>query len=390
MAATPPIREFIVKYLDGAATNGDVAELARRLREDPDVADAFARACRLDAWLSKCFREEKHGGAFRAAFEKAERDSQQRRRMRRRFVWASAAAAALVCLALLLRPAARNGDGCAVLAGSVHDASGRVVEGIRPGPNYHAAADALLRVGDRAVFLVTARTEFTVRPTPAEPSLAMSVLSGALLAHVEPGQGSLTVTLDGVAARSSGGEFFGWCNASPPAAGGWGLLRQAFADASREVYLHAFAGDLHVDLCGQERVLAPGDSCLISNCLRMRSRSELEAMTRCLPPQCLGDAAGMRDRIRSLCSLYAQRLHELEGGKQPVACRAERIAVVKRLLEAHDRALEGLKSREADVLAREAAIAALARMRELEGEADAARRRLLELLSSAPWRRADP
>jgi hypothetical protein len=61
-----------------------------------------------------------------------------------------------------------------------------------------------------------ARTEFAARPAAAEPSLAMSVLSGAVLAHAGPGEGGLTLTFDGVAVRSSGGEFFGWCSASPP------------------------------------------------------------------------------------------------------------------------------------------------------------------------------
>ena len=307
----------------------------------------------------------------------------------RRWPWAAATAAALVCLALLLWSPAGQTDDCALLAGSVHDASGRPVESISVGRNYHAAADALVTASDRAMFLVTERTEFAVRPAAVEPSLAMCVLSGAMLAHIEPGEGDLAVTIDGVAARSSGGEFFGWCSASPLATGGWGLLRAAYADVSGEAYLHAFAGNLIVDLCGQERVLAPGESCLIINCQQMLLRSELEAMVRRLPRQCLGDVAGIRDRVESLCSLYGRRLRELEGERQPVTYRAERIAVVKRLLEVHVQALEKLKSRETDVLAREAAIADLARMKELKVGAEAARRKLLELLSSAPSRRAD-
>ena len=101
MAPTPPIRELIGKYLDRAATDADVAELGRRLREDPDAADAFARACRLDAWLSSRFREEKNGGNFRAALEEAERNRQQRPRVRRRFAWAAAAAVAAAAVAVL-------------------------------------------------------------------------------------------------------------------------------------------------------------------------------------------------------------------------------------------------------------------------------------------------
>jgi len=93
MAPTPPLRELIGKYLDQAATDADMAELTRRLREDPGAADAFARACRRDAWLGKRFREEKNGAHFRAALEEVERNG-PRRRGRRRFAWAAAAVAA--------------------------------------------------------------------------------------------------------------------------------------------------------------------------------------------------------------------------------------------------------------------------------------------------------
>jgi len=86
-----PLDELIAKYLDRMASEAEVAELSRRLREDPRAADAFARACRLDAWLSRRFRHEKEGQHVAAALEALEWG---RRRHWRGLRWAGVAAAA--------------------------------------------------------------------------------------------------------------------------------------------------------------------------------------------------------------------------------------------------------------------------------------------------------
>jgi len=97
MATGPPLRKLIDKYLDGAATDAEVAELGRRLREDPAAADAFARLCRLDAWLAVRFREEKNGQHFGDALWSARRHD--RRFRGRRLLRLAAGAVAAVVLA---------------------------------------------------------------------------------------------------------------------------------------------------------------------------------------------------------------------------------------------------------------------------------------------------
>jgi hypothetical protein len=53
----PSSDDLIRKYVDGAATPAELAELERRLAEPP-CAEAFANACRLEAWLRILIKEE--------------------------------------------------------------------------------------------------------------------------------------------------------------------------------------------------------------------------------------------------------------------------------------------------------------------------------------------
>jgi hypothetical protein len=60
MTGTHPADALIQKYLDGIASAPEAVELDRALAADPDAADAFARATRLDAALGECFADRRH------------------------------------------------------------------------------------------------------------------------------------------------------------------------------------------------------------------------------------------------------------------------------------------------------------------------------------------
>ena len=299
-------------------------------------------------------------------------------------------AAALVCLALLLRPAAPGPGDATLLAGTLHDTLGRAAPAIAAGQHYRASDDAVIRSPEGDVLLLAAGTRFVYRPPSKGDALALSVFSGSVLVQAAPRQ-PLAVSLDGVLARSNGGEFFGRCLSLERQSSAWSLLPQAFADASGQVFLYAIGGPLRVESCGQQRTLAGGDSCLVVSGVELKLRSELTALLRSLPETPLGHVAGVRDRLRYLCGVYARRLQELEAAPPngPVSYRDERIAVVMSLLQAHHRALDRLGVVESQLLRREAIEAELDHIRELEEEADTTLKGLLELLSPTPQRQTN-
>lgn len=107
--------ELIRRYLDGLATEAEVAELDRLIAADPAAADAFARASRRDHALESVFREERDVTSVR---DRIRRASPTRRR------WIAAAAAGLIAALgfFLLRGAPLatvEGSGVALRAGDV-------------------------------------------------------------------------------------------------------------------------------------------------------------------------------------------------------------------------------------------------------------------------------
>jgi predicted anti-sigma-YlaC factor YlaD len=57
MAEPPTTDDLIRKYLEREAAPAELAELERRLAQ-PECAEAFANACRLEAWLRILVKEE--------------------------------------------------------------------------------------------------------------------------------------------------------------------------------------------------------------------------------------------------------------------------------------------------------------------------------------------
>ncbi len=64
--------ELIDKYLDGHASSEELAELDRRLKDEPRLADILAAVGRMDAWLAEHFRVEKGVRDVAAVFQEIE------------------------------------------------------------------------------------------------------------------------------------------------------------------------------------------------------------------------------------------------------------------------------------------------------------------------------
>ena len=262
MAPTPPIRELIGKYLDRAATDVDVAELARRLRDDPDAADAFARACRLDAWLSQRFREQKNGEHFRAELEEAERTGQRRRRGRRRFAWAAAAVGAAAAVTLL----------CWAVFGSRYpqpEVTGtlRIRESgaLRRGSAVEAGSrGAVLTLGGYCRVAIDANSVVKIAGSPRRERIVLE--RGRVLCDVEPGAGQFAVETDQCTISVQGTRFAVELLESQ---GGQTML-------NRHVLVKVFAGAVFVAAAGaQDRVnageekLVPGKVVVTAESLAM-------------------------------------------------------------------------------------------------------------------------
>ena len=248
MAPTPPIRELIGKYLDRAATDADVAELARRLREDRDAADAFARACRLDAWLSKRFREDKNGERFTAALEEAERNRPPRRRGRRRFARAAAAVAAAAVAVL-----------CWAVLGSRYpqpEVTGtfRIREGgtLRRGAVVEAGSEgAALTLGGYCRVAIDPNSVVRVSGSQRRESIILE--RGRVVCDVERGAGEFTVETELCTVSVEGTRFAVELLESQ---GGRAML-------SKHVLVKVFAGAVLVAAGGLHDVVAAGEQKLV-------------------------------------------------------------------------------------------------------------------------------
>lgn len=249
MPDTPSTRELIGKYLDRAATDADAAELARRLREDPDAADAFARACRLDAWLSRRFREKKNGEHFRAALEEAERKGQQRRRVRRRFAWtaaavAAAAAVAVVCWAVFSSPYPQP-----EVAGTV-----RIREGgpLRRGAIVEAGSEgAALSLGGYCRVAIDPNSVVQISGSQRRERIVLE--RGRVACDVEPAAGEFAVETEHCTVSVKGTRFAVELLESQ---GGHAML-------GRHVLVKVFAGAVLVAAAGAQEVVGAGEEKLV-------------------------------------------------------------------------------------------------------------------------------
>ncbi len=117
--------ELIRSYLDGIATEAELAELDRLIAADPAVADAFARASRRDHALESVFREDRDISSVRDRIRRASPAW-------RRFRWIGVAAAAVLVatIGFTLLPGDREGAILIRENGDVQEIqSGQVIRG---------------------------------------------------------------------------------------------------------------------------------------------------------------------------------------------------------------------------------------------------------------------
>ncbi|MBL7224383.1 MAG: FecR domain-containing protein [Candidatus Brocadiae bacterium] len=249
MPGTPSARELIGKYLDKAATDAEVAELTRRLREDPEAADAFARACRLDARLSRRFREQRNGEHFRASLEKAERAGPPRRRARRRLAWAAATVAAVAALAVVcwvaLVPAYPEPE----VTGTI-----KVREGgpLRRGTLVEAGSEgAALSLGGYCRVAIDPNSAVKISGSPRRERIVLE--RGRVACDIEPGAGQFAVETEHCTVSVKGTRFAVELLESQ---GGRPML-------GRHVLVKVFAGAVLVAAAGAQEEVKAGQEKLV-------------------------------------------------------------------------------------------------------------------------------
>ena len=250
MAPTPSTRELIGKYLDNAATDADVAELTCRFREDPDAAEAFARACRRDAWLSRRFREQKDGEHFRAALEEAERIRQPRLRGRRPGAWAAAAVAVAAAAIAVL---------CWAVFGSHYpqpEVTGtlRIREGgpLRRGAVVEAGSDgAALSLGGYCRVAIDPNSVVRIAGSPRDERIVLE--RGRIVCDVERGAGQFAVETEQGTISVQGTRF---AVELLEGQGGQPML-------NRHVLVKVFAGAVLVAAAGAQDVVRAGEEKLV-------------------------------------------------------------------------------------------------------------------------------
>ena len=248
MADTPSTRELIARYLDRAATDAEVAELTRRLREDPDAADAFARACRRDAWLSRRFHEQRSGEHFRGMLEGAELVRPPRRRGRRPAAWA-AAAIAVVAGAVLCWVAWSSRYPPPEVTGTL-----KIREGgpLRQGAIVEAGSEgATLTLGGYCRIDVDPNSAIRLAGSPRNERIVLE--RGRVACDIEPGAGRFAVETEQATISVRGTRF---AVELLEGQGGQAML-------NRHVLVKVFAGAVLVAAAGAQEVVNAGEEKLV-------------------------------------------------------------------------------------------------------------------------------
>jgi ferric-dicitrate binding protein FerR (iron transport regulator) len=244
MAQTLPTRELIDKYLDKVASEAEAEELARRLREDPVAADAFARACRLDGWLGERFREQRDGGHLKPVLDEVERNTRRRRSLRRSAIWAAAGAALIAAGWMLLhRPyPVPRAAGVAVTDGSV-----------RRGATVRTAADqhTKLVLGGYCEVHVEPKSVVRVAGSPRNERIVLE--RGRVVCNIRPGTGQFAVETEHCTVSVKGTRF---AVERLESQGGHAML-------NRHVLVKVFAGAVLVTAAGAQEVVKEGAEKLV-------------------------------------------------------------------------------------------------------------------------------
>ncbi len=134
-----PDHNLIHKYLDGALSAAELAELEASVNSDPEFADRFAQAARLDSDLAALLREDASARSITSRMRQIERDncpepalqsSPDGSRNMRIVAWSSVAAALVIAIgtwAIWRSAQSPNNDRPAIAEGPHEVISGEVV-----------------------------------------------------------------------------------------------------------------------------------------------------------------------------------------------------------------------------------------------------------------------
>mgnify|MGYP000642788976 CR=1 FL=1 len=213
MAEANRHRELIARYLDGAASEAEAAELSRLVEADPRAAEALAGAGRLDAWLEQLFRQTTSNGKARAVVERIEADLLPPAQgagaalwARWLTSWAALAAAAVLAIGVLALWLWPRGAICRVLSGRVL-ADGAETRAIARGATIQVAERAALQLTDGSRATLEPATRATLHGAAEGLRQLVALHEGGGIFTVEKAPGGFQVRTPVGSVTALGTEF---------------------------------------------------------------------------------------------------------------------------------------------------------------------------------------
>ncbi|HPD16808.1 MAG TPA: FecR domain-containing protein [Planctomycetota bacterium] len=213
MAEADRHHELIARYLDGAASEAEVAELSRRVEADPRAAEALAWAGRLEGWLEQHFRQTASNGRARAVVERIEADlvppasgAGAAPWARWLTAWAALAAVAVLAVGVLALWLWPRGAMCRVLSGRVL-ADGAETRTIARGATIRVAERAALRLSDGSRATLDPDTRATLHGATEGLRQLVALHEGGGVFRVEKAPGGFQVRTPVGSVTALGTEF---------------------------------------------------------------------------------------------------------------------------------------------------------------------------------------
>ena len=271
-----PTAELIRRYLDRDCTDQEAAQLGQILAENPQAAESFADASRMDTLLTTLLRTERqsHEVLSRLALERpdgeevavAEVPKPSLRRWRR-FHWVAAALVAVALLVAIAHLPWQNdagGQSCEVLSGNV------LVEGvgkmrIREGSTIRVAGKtpAAIRLSDGSHIELEPTTKAVLHGQSQGRRQVVELLQGGGTFRVEKVPGDFQVTTNLGSVTVLGTKFSVWI--APP-----GNPKGANANPqSAALAVAVLVGSVQVDVAGKTYVLGSGENRVFAEHLKL-------------------------------------------------------------------------------------------------------------------------
>lgn len=268
--------ELIRRYLDGECTDQESAELSQQLRENPQAAESFADAARMDALLTTLLRTERQSSEVlsRLALERPDGEDavvaevpKPTMRRWRRFHWLAIAVVAVSLLVAILYLPWQNdpgGQSCEVLSGNV------LVEGvgkmrIREGSTIRVAGKtrAAIRLSDGSHIELEPATRAILHGQSQGRRQVVELLQGGGTFRVEKVPGDFQVATNLGTVTVLGTRFSVWI--APP-----GNSKGANANPqSAALAVAVLVGSVQVEVAGKTYVLGSGENRVFAENLKL-------------------------------------------------------------------------------------------------------------------------